>query len=159
MAAVAAARAHGAVHDADVRLGVAAIVVLAAALLRGWPSLVPAAVVLAAAGYAAELVVDDARLDASAPVLAAAVVTAAELAYWSIEEREPMPGDSGEASRRVAFVAALGFGALVVGALVLVLVDVVQARGLALDVAGATAAAAVLAVIVVVGRGPASRGR
>lgn len=142
-------------QDVSVRLGIAAVVVLLAAVVRGWPAAVPPAIVLACASYAAELAIDDAPLDVLAPVLAAVVLVAAELAYWSIEERARTTSDSGAALRHGAFVAGLGLGALFLGSLLLGLVDAVHARSLALDVTGTIAAAAALVVVVVVGRGRA----
>jgi hypothetical protein len=142
-------------QDVSVRLGVAAVVVLLAAVVRGWPVLIPPAIVLACGSYATELAIDDAPLDVLAPVLAAAVLVTAELAYWSIEERARTVSDPGEELRHGAFVAALGLGGLGLGALLLGLVDAVHARSLALDVSGTIAAAAALVVIVAIGRGRA----
>lgn len=133
------------------RVSAIGLVVLLAAVVRSWPVLVPVAIVLVCGGYAAELAIDDAPLDASAPVLAAAVLVAAELAYWSIEEAERVAGSPGEGWRHAVFVAALGLGALVVGSLLLTLVDAVHTTSLALDVTGALAAAAALATVVLVG--------
>ena len=97
--------------------------------------------------YAAQLAVDDAALDAGAPAVAAGLLVTAELAYWSLEERERIPSEPGGALRHAAFVALLGTGALLVGSVLLVLVDGVHARGLTVDLAGAVAAAAVLFAI------------
>lgn len=133
------------------RVSAIGLVVLLAAVVRSWPVLVPVAIVLVCGGYAAELAIDDAPLDTSAPVLAAAVLVAAELAYWSIEEAERVAGSPGEGWRHAVFVAALGLGALVVGSLLLTLVDAVHTTSLALDVTGALAAAAALATVVLVG--------
>jgi hypothetical protein len=136
-----------------VRVSAIGLVVLVAAIVRSWPVLVPVALVLVCGGYAAELAIDDAPLDSTAPVLAAAVLIAAELAYWSIEEAERVTGMPGEAWRRAVFVAALGLGALVVGSLLLVLADAVHQTSLALDVTGALAAAAALTLVVLLGAG------
>ena len=129
-----------------------ALVALVAGLALGWPSLVPVAIALACGGYAAELAIDDAHLDSMSPLIGAAVFLAAELAYWSIEAGEPVSTEPGESGKHAAFVALLGLGALLVGALLLALADTVHAQSLALDVTAAIAAAAAL-VVVIAGRG------
>jgi polyferredoxin len=85
-----------------------------------------------------------------APLFAAGLFVTAELAYWSLEERERVQTEPGTVLRRFAFVALLALGALIVAMLVLAVVDAVEAKGLALDVVGAAAAAAVLFVVVLV---------
>jgi hypothetical protein len=144
---------------ADARVAAVSLVALVLALVSGWSALVPLSLALAGAAYGVQLALDDAPLDAGAPLVAAGLLVAAELAYWSLEERDRVPGDPGQGLRRVAFVAASGVGALLVGALLLALVDSVHARGLALDVAGAFAAAAALTVILLAasGRGRSSQ--
>jgi hypothetical protein len=149
-------RASGSLQTAGVRIVAAALLVLVAALVRGWSPLVPVAIAATGGLYAAQLAVDDATLDGSAPVVATGILLVAELAYWSLEERDRVPGDPGDGLRRVAFVGVLAIGALVVGGLLLALVEFVQAEGLALDVVGAVAASAILATVVIAGR---SRGR
>lgn len=136
------------------RLAAVSLLTLVAALVLGWAPLVPVAIALVGGCYAAQLALDDAPLDAAAPVLAAGLLVAAELAYWSLEERERIPGDAGDGLRHVPVVALLGIGALLAGALLLALVDLVRAKTLALDVLGAAAAAAILAVVVLAGRAP-----
>ena len=143
----------------DAPIAVVSLVVLLVAVASGWSPLVAVAVALAGGAYAEQLAADDARLDTATPLVAAGLLVAAELAYWSLEERERAPGDPGQGARRLAFVAALGIGALVVSALLLALVDAVHVRSLALDVAGAFAAATALTVIVVVARGRGSQDR
>ena len=76
------------------------------------------------------------------------VLLAAELAYWSLDERERVPGEAGEGLRRAGFVALLGLGAFLVGATVLALADAIGGGGLALDFLGAAAAVAALFAIV-----------
>ena len=61
---------------------------LAAILVVGMPSLVPAPFVLVGGLYAAQLAVDDVPLDVAAPAFAAGLLVGAELAYWSLDERE-----------------------------------------------------------------------
>lgn len=138
------------------RVAAVALLVLIAALALGWSPLVPVAIAAVGGLYAAQLAVDDASLDAAAPVVATGLLLVTELAYWSLEERERVPGDPGDGLRHAAFVALLAVGALVVGALLLALVDEIQAEGLALDVLGAAAGAAILAAIALAAGG---RGR
>ncbi len=131
---------------------------LAAILVVGMPSLVPAPFVLVGGLYAAQLAVDDVPLDVAAPAFAAGLLVGAELAYWSLDERERLKGEPGDDLRRLAYVAGLGVATLLVASVLLVLADAVRTRGLGVDVLGAAAAAlALLAVIVFArGRGPTS---
>lgn len=135
------------------RLSVVGSVALVAAVVVGWPSLIPAAIVAVGGVYAAQLTIDDAGLDSASPVFAAGLLVTAELAYWSLEERERVRGDAGDGLRHAAFVAGLGVAALLVGSVLLALVDAVSTRGLAVDLLGAAAAAAALLTVVVVARG------
>jgi hypothetical protein len=134
--------------DLVVRIGVrvAAIAVLAllAGLVFGWLRLVPVSLVLVGSTYALYLAVDDAAVDSAAPAFAAGLFLAAELAYWSLEERDKVHTEAGEALRRVAIVAALAMGALVLGGGLLAVADAVRTRGLAIDLLGAMAAATAL---------------
>ena len=118
-----------------------------AAIVLGWSPLVPLAVALVGGTYAVELAIDDAPLDVSVPVIALSLLFAAELAYWSLDERCKATGDVGQGLRRAALVALGGVAAVVVSGGLLVLVDAVRTRGLALDVLGAVAAVAVLATL------------
>lgn len=135
-----------------VRVAAVAVVALSTALVLGWTRLVPVALVLVGGLYAAQLAIDDVALDSASPLFAAGLLVSAELAYWSLDERERVPGDAGEALRRVAFVALLGIAALLVASLLLALADVFRAEALALDLLGAVAAAAALLAIVLVAR-------
>lgn len=126
------------------RAAIVALVLLAVALARGWPRAVPAPILLLGGMYATQLVVDDAALDPSAAVVAAGLLMTAELSYWSLEERGLVTAESGEGTRRLAYVAGLGVGAVVVSLALLALADAIRARGLAVDLLGALAAAAAL---------------
>ena len=123
-----------------------------AAIVLGWSPLVPLAVALVGGTYAVELAIDDAPLDVSVPVIALSLLFAAELAYWSLDERCKATGDVGQGLRRAALVALAGVVALVLAAALLVLVDEVRTRGLGLDLVGALAAAAVLTTVLVAAR-------
>lgn len=150
-------RASDAMASAGIRIAAVAVVALLAAVVRGWAPLVPFALVALGALYAAQLAVDDEPLDTAVPVFAAGLLLTAELAYWSLEEREGLHGERGEVPRRLALVAGLGVATLLLTATLLVVVDAVRARGLAVDLAGAAAAALVLLSIVAVATGRARR--
>jgi hypothetical protein len=145
-------RGDTAFREAGVRVAALAAVVLLAAIVNGWSPLVPIGVAAAGGLYAAELAVDDAPIDMAAPAIAAGLFVAAELAYWSLDERRRVPGDPGDGLRRATFVALLGVGAFVVAVALLALADGISARGLALDVVGAAAAVTVLATIALLAR-------
>jgi hypothetical protein len=153
LAALPLARASESVRDAGIRVMVVAFVALLAALVLGWPSLVLAVLLAVGGVYAAQLAVDDAPLDLAAPAFAAGMLVAAELAYWSIEERERVKGEPGDGLRRLAVVAGLAIAVLLVAAVLLALADAVHARGLSVDVAGAVAAALALLAVVLFARG------
>ena len=145
-------RGDEAFQEAGVRIGAVSFLVLVAGIVRAWGPLIPIAAALVGGTYAAELEIADAPLDVLAPVVAAGLFLCVELAYWSLDERQRWQGDAGGGLRRAAFVALLGVAAFLVAALLLVLVDAVRARGLAVDLAGAVAAAAAIGTVLVVTR-------
>jgi hypothetical protein len=141
-----------------VRVAAVAFVALVAAIVQGWPWLVPASVALIGGAYVAELAIDDASLDLAAPLVAVGLILAAELAYWSLDERNRSTGDAGQGLRRAALVALGAVGALVLASALLALVDEVRARGLALDLIGVLAAVAVVATVLATARDQSSDG-
>jgi hypothetical protein len=153
LAAIPVARASGSLQRVEVRIAAIALLALVAALELGWTPLIPVSIVAIGAGYAAQLAIDDEGLDGGVPVVAAGLLVAAELAYWSLEERDRVQGDGGERLRHVVFVAALALGALIVAAALLALVAAVRTTGLAVDIVGAAAAAVALFAIVIAARG------
>lgn len=138
--------------DAGVRTAALALLALVAALRLGWSPLLPASLLLIGATYAIHLAVDDAPLDALAPLFAAGLLLTAELGYWSLEERERIDAEPGEGFRRLGFVALLALGALLVGAVLLAVADLARTRGLAVDLLGAAAAASALLLVVLLAR-------
>ena len=134
------------------RVAAVAAVVLLAAIVNEWSPLVPIAVAAAGGIYAVELALDDAPIDLAAPAIAVGLFLTAELAYWSLDESERIPGDPGDGLRRAAVVGLLGVAAFVVSSALLVLADGIRARGLALDIVGAAAAVAALAAIALLAR-------
>jgi hypothetical protein len=151
-AVFALARAGDLATAIGARIAAGALLCLVAALVLGLPRLVPLSLVLVGAAYAVYLLVDDAPLDPAAPVFTAAILVSAELAYWSLEERERVRTDPGEALRRVALLAAFATLALVLSGALLALADSAGAQGLAIDLLGAGAAAAALLTIVLYAR-------
>ena len=158
MAAVPVARGDETFQEFDVRVAAVAFVALVAAIVQGWSWLVPAAIALAGGSYAVELAIDDAPLDVAVPVVAVGLLLAAELAYWSLDERRRVAGDPGQGLRRAALVALGAASALVVASALLALVDEVRGRGIALDLVGAVAAVAVVVTVLATARGQSSSG-
>ena len=152
MAAVPLARGDDTLQAVDVRVAAVAFVALVASVVRGWPVLVPVALTLVGGAYAAELAVDDAPLDLAVPAIAVGLFLAAELAYWSLDERRRSVGDAGMGLRRAALVAASGLAIVLASSVLLVVIDEVRARGLALDLTGALAAVSVIVIVVALGR-------
>jgi hypothetical protein len=149
---LALAGADDSAVELGARLAAISLVSLVAAIVLGWSSLIPVSLVFLGSVYAAHLAIDDAPLDAKAPLLAAGLYLTAELAYWSLDERAAARADPGEAMRRAGVVVALGLAALAAAAVVLAAADIARAQGLAIDLLGAAAAASVLLVVVFVTR-------
>ena len=135
-----------------VRLAALAFLSMVAALVLGWSPLVAISVGLVGAAYATHLALDDPSLDGKAPLLGAGLLLAAELGYWSLEERGRVADEPGEAFRRLGLLIGLAFAALAAGAALLVVSDLARAGGLAVDLVGAAAAAAALLVVVLFAR-------
>lgn len=124
-----------------------AVAALAAALVLRRPAAIPAAIALLAAPYVAILVFETEGLDTGAPALAGALYVVAELAYWSLELRSRIADEPGTYLRRTAVLAGLALLAVALGTGLLVLVEVVAARGAAVDVLGALAAVGAIALL------------
>ena len=137
-----------------VRLAALAFLAIVAALVLGWSSLLPASVVLLGAAYGMRLQVDDVVLDAKAPLLGAGVLLAAELGYWSLEEREDVHAEPGDDLRRIGFMAGLVLAGLAAAAILLAVADLGRTGGLAVDLLGAVAAVAALVVVFLAARRP-----
>jgi hypothetical protein len=129
------------------RVAAVALLALVAAVVLGWAQLVPAALILLGGLYGAQLAVDDVPLDPATPLVAVLLFLIAELAYWALEEPPGAEPEPGERLRRVAVVAGVALGVVLVAAALLALVDAVRTGGLAVDLLGAAAAAATLIAI------------
>jgi hypothetical protein len=153
IAALPLARAE---DDAAVEIGyrvaVVALLILVAALALELAPLVPLSLLVLAGMYGAQLALDDAPLDPATPLVAVALFLAAELAYWSLEERTGAAPEPGERLRRLAVVAGFALGTLLVAAMLLALVDGVRTGGLVIDLVGAAAAAATLVAVALFAR-------
>ena len=133
--------------DLGFRVAALALLVLVAGLVLAWPVVIPGSLLALGGLYGGELLESNAPLDSAAPLVAAGLLATAELAYWSLEERERLRPEPGESPRRVAFVAAIATASIVVTGLLLFLVDEIRTGGLATTLVGAAAAAAVLFAI------------
>jgi hypothetical protein len=135
-------------------LGVGAfgLVLLGVGVAARVPAGITAGLAIVGGAYGATLVVESAPLDRQAPIAAAALVLAAELAWWSLELRARIAPEAGSYLRALAVVLTLALGAYGLGALLLAAVDVARTSGLAIEAAGAAGAAAALAVALLAGR-------
>jgi hypothetical protein len=127
--------------------GVAAagLAVAAVALIGRWPALVPVGVAGVGAGYALFLRLERDTVDPRAPVVAAMLLVAAELAFWSIERRDARV-EAALVVRRILVVAVAALGAALLGSLLLV-ATAGFSGGLALEAVGVLAAVVVLSII------------
>mgnify|MGYP000091254909 FL=1 len=98
--------------------------------------------------YALLLAVRDPAIDARAPLVAALLLAAAELAHWSLELRAGLAEEAGALARRAASLLALVLLALLLGAVLLALVGELGREGLWLEALGGAAAVGVLALVV-----------
>jgi hypothetical protein len=155
VAVLTLARGSDDVFPVGLRVAIVGLLALVAALVLAQAWLVATSLLLLGGVYAMHLAVDDAPLDLAVVIVAAGVLVTAELAYWSLEEREDVRGERGDSVYRLTFVGFLGVAAAVVAVVLLGLVDIVRARGLAIDLLGAMAAAAVLLAVVLAAGGRA----
>ena len=111
------------------------------------------------AGYALALALgpERATVDAAVPLVAAALLVVAELAYWSLELRDPGSWEGPLLVRRVAALGALALVSLALGSIVVLATAVELRGGLGLDLVGVAAAVATLAVLAALARRGAAR--
>jgi hypothetical protein len=126
---------------------VVALTVLAGGLVLRLPVTVPVAIAVLGAEYVAILGFEADALDTRAPLVAGALLAVAELAYWSLELRGPVVDEAGTYLRRIALIATLVVSVVGIGAIMLTLVEVVAAGGIAVDILGAAAAFGALALL------------
>jgi hypothetical protein len=152
LAAVALVGADDSAVKVGIRLSALALLSLVAAVVHDWAPLVALSVGLVGATYAVHLAADDPGLDARAAVLGGGLLLTAELAYWSLEERDRVATEPGEPFRRLGLLLVLALAALGAGIALLIVADAVRTGGLAVDLIGAAAAAAALLVVVLFAR-------
>lgn len=130
-------------------LGGIALALLSVSLLAAWAGGIPWTLVLLASAYVGELALrrGDGSVDASAPLVAAALLLLAELAYWSLELRAAGRAETRLLLRRLAALAALAFGAVLLGMVVLVVTALPFGGGAAWHAVGVAAAAGALAIL------------
>jgi hypothetical protein len=139
--------------------GVAALCVLAAAVVLGWPVAIAWALALLGSAYAIALATgeDGAAVDAVAPLYAGGLLLVAELSYWSLELRGSRREEPGAMLRRLVALTALAALSVAIGGFV-VLVTAAPARGgLVWDALGVAALAATLAIVAWLARPRGSR--
>jgi len=136
-------------------VGTFGVVLVAVGLAARLTAAITVGLAVVGGTYATVLVVESAPLDRRAPIIAAALVLAAELGWWSLELRARIAPEAGSHLRTLARSLMLALGAYAVGAVLLALVDVARTSGLVIEGFGAAAAAALLAVALLVGRGRA----
>ena len=137
---------------ANLVAGAVALTVLAAGLALRLPVTVPVAIAILGAEYVAILGFEADALDTRAPLVAGALLAVAELAYWSLELRGPVVDEAGTYLRRIALLSTLVVSVIGVGVMMLALVEVVDAGGVAVDILGAAAAIGALALLALAAR-------
>jgi hypothetical protein len=125
----------------------AAVAVLVVSLVFGWSAGIAVALALSATAYGVYLGFRGGVVDGRAPLVAAALFVAAELAFRAIEPRAA--AERALASRGAVWLLAGTVMTAVIGALLLVVAGSATA-GLWLEAFGVAAAVAALAVVVAV---------
>jgi hypothetical protein len=133
-------------------LGATAAALVVAGLVFGVALAIPVAVALLGAAYVALLGFEGDALDLRAPLVAAALLTVAELGYWSLELRSAVADEPGAYLRRLALLAAELAGVTTAGVVLLAVVEGVETGGPAIDVLGAVAAIGALALLALASR-------
>jgi hypothetical protein len=147
-------RADGIAEQATiVGFGAVALALLLFGLVLRWSAALGVGIALLGAQQAARLSIGNEHLDTSAPLAAAALLLAAELAWWSIEPRIPAWAQRGLALRRLAWVLFLCLASGAVAALVMLTAGAPLGGGFGLELMGVLAAMGALGVLVYVARG------
>lgn len=123
----------------------AACMALAVLLRRPLP--IPIGVLTLGLPYVAIVTLEHDALDTHVPLLGALLFGATELAYWSLELRGALTDEPGTYLRRLALIASLVFATFLGGTVVLALVERFSAQGATVDVLGAAAAMAAVALL------------
>jgi hypothetical protein len=115
-------------------------------LWRGIEELLPWSLIVLGIGYTISLLVHGGPVDGAAPLVAVALLVAAELAVWSLEERYPVPAELRIFASRVWALSALAVGGLLAAGLVVALSASTAGAGLAWTALGTVAAVLVVAI-------------
>ena len=126
--------------------GAVAVLLLAFGTWRSWTGLIPFSIALVCAGWAASLLFEDAGVDGAAPLIAAGLLLAAELAYWATAARA-VPVETGLMRRQAFTVFAVCGVSLCLGTLLLMVGGASVRGGLPLEAVGVAAAITALAVV------------
>ena len=121
-------------------------------MYASWTPAVPMAVVLVGGGWAAALLLEGEGVDGAAPLVAAGLFVAAELAYWATAGRA-VAVDVGLVRRQAATVAGIAGASVCLGTLLLLVGGASVRGGLPLEALGVAAAIAALAVVARLARG------
>ena len=135
-------------------IGALGAVLLAFVLVRRMDELLPWALIPLGIAYTVSLVLHGSRVDGGAPLVAAGLLVCAELAVWSLDERDAMDAERAVVFARASALAALVLGGLAVSGLVVAL-SLAPASGLAWTVLGAVASVLVVGLAVRLARPPA----
>ncbi len=127
--------------------GGGAVAFLALALALRSASLLPWALVAVAAQYALWLELRGGRIDERAPAVAAGLLLAAELGYWSLERTVTGEAAGELTARRLLSILALLSVALLVGTAVLAVGSISLGGSAAVEAVGVAAAVGVLALV------------
>jgi hypothetical protein len=133
-------------------LGLLGVAALAGALLRPMAGLVPWALALLGGSYALALVLADGDLDARAGFVAAGLLLAGELAFWSIEARRWPLEQSAAARARLAGIVILALAAATAGTLLVAAGAAVPAGVQLVQVAGVLGAIGALLTLALLAR-------
>jgi hypothetical protein len=133
-------------------VGALAVLGLVASVASGRFEGVVAVLAVLGGCYAVILVIDDPPLDGHAAVVGAGLLAIGELAHLSLASRTAVTDEAGGDARRVARIAVLALAAMAVGGVVLALVDLVRAGGIAVELVGAGAAIAAVGLLTLAAR-------
>jgi hypothetical protein len=128
--------------------GAAATVLLALALAAARPAPIPIALLLLVAIYASP----DGGGAIAAPIYASGLLLTAELAYWSLDERDRLRAQAGVFTPRLLAILAVAAAAIPPSALVMLVAEADVARSPATTGAGAAAAVACIALLTALAR-------
>ena len=133
-------------------IGGLGLLVFAYALVRGQVAAIAPALALQGAAYTIALLVHGRALDQGAPLVAAALLLAGELASWSISERDAIAAERSVWTSRAVGVTSLTLGGLALATLVVALAAAPVGGGLGWTTLGAAATVAAIALATVFGR-------